>query len=86
MVAGLGSPVRSGRRYVLTRLGVAAGLVLAVVVMAVGIPIAQEAWLTNKCSEQGGQLARSAKDLEPLLAARTVDICYGSNGQVLDKW
>ena len=85
-VPGTISPVRLGSRHGLRRLGLGAACVLAVAVLAVGVPFAQQARWSAACAEQGGRLERSSEDLEPLLVARTVYTCYGPAGQVLDTW
>ena len=83
---GPSSPVRRVGRHGLRRLGLVAACMLAVAVLAVGVPFAQQARYTHQCAEQGGRLERSSQDLEPLLVARTVYLCHGPTGQVLDTW
>lgn len=82
----LDSPVSGRRRYRLKYLGLVAAGALAVMVMALVIPLAQEARWTHACTKLGGQLQRSTEDVEPLVTARTVYRCYGRNGQLLDEW
>lgn len=65
------------------RVGLAGVCVLAVVFLAVVIPFAKEARLVQQCRELGGQLERSTEDVEPLVTARSVYRCLGSDGQVL---
>lgn len=82
----LDSPVGGRRRYRLKRLWLAAAAAFAVLVLAIVIPLAQEARWTQVCTTLGGQLQRSTEEVKPLVTSRTVYQCLGRNGQVLDRW
>lgn len=79
-------PARAGRGTPLRRWGRVAALAVAVLVLAVGVPVAREARWSRQCAELGGRLERSTSDVEPLAAARTSYVCRGPAGQVLDRW
>lgn len=80
------SLVSQGRLRPLTRASLVLGCVLAIVLLAVALPSAQEARFARQCTQLGGRLDRSTEDVEPLVVARTVYRCLGSDGQVLEQW
>jgi hypothetical protein len=74
---------RDGRRSPLRRLGLAAVCVLAVVLLAVGVPLVEQARWKQACAERGGRLVSSTEAVEPLVTARDVFTCYGPGGSIL---
>ena len=79
-------PGSRSRRRRLARAGLLAAAVLTVVFLSVGIPSAQEARWARRCAELGGRLEQVTEDVQPLVAARTVYRCYGSDGQLVATW
>lgn len=76
-------PERGLRRRGLVALGA-----LGVVVLAVVVPLAQQARWEHECAQRGGRLEHGAVDADPLLApgSRLVYTCSGTDGQVLATW
>lgn len=74
------------RRSWLAHLAVIAAYAVAVGILAIGLPVAQEAQRAHQCDERGGRLERSTEDLEPLASGRTVYTCYSPSGQIIARW
>lgn len=63
-----------------------AGAVVAAIIVALVIPLAREAGLSQRCVQLGGQLQQSMEDAEPLATGRIVYRCVSPGGQLLDEW